>query len=205
VEIKSLLGELRQKRYFALERTAGRRTRILRELLQELGSNNVRYTFLKPRSDGGGKSLSGRHGFGEFPLHSDGAHLNEPPDYILLMAPRTRTTPTLVADPIDLIDVESECAKQAIFSVQRQGRRFNTHFISSKNGVSFLRYNSDTMIPKNSAALEIQKRMRKLRNRAFQLHWSKFALLVLDNRSMLHGRAQIKGTVSHMRRLEVRL
>jgi hypothetical protein len=71
--------------------------------------------------------------------------------------------------------------------------------------VSFIRYNSDTMTPKNSAAEEIQNKMFELRQHAFQLNWDKFAMLVLDNRLMLHGRAQVNGKMSHLRRIEVRL
>jgi hypothetical protein len=205
LKIKSVLYELKEKRFFALERTPGRPTRILQELLQDLGCANLKYSFLQPHSINVGNSLSGKYGFGDFPLHTDGAHLSEPPDYILLMAPRTRVTPTLVADPSDIIDLRSECAKQAIFSVQRRGRTFNSQFVGSKKGVSFIRYNSDTMKPKNSAAQDIWSRMQGLHKYAFQLHWDKYALLVLDNRLMLHGRGQVKGTMSHMRRIEVRL
>lgn len=205
MKIKSVLSELKERRFFAIERTPDRSTRLLRDVLQELGSSSLRYSFLKPRSAGTGKSLSGRHGFNEFPLHTDGAHMNAPPDYILLMAPITRTAPTLIADPRDLIDFDSEYAKLAIFSVQRRGRTFSSHFVGSRNGSSFIRYNSDTMVPKNSAALEIQRRMRDLRKYAFPLHWDKNALLVLDNRSMLHGRGQVEGITSYIRRLEVTL
>ena len=205
MKIKSVLSELKEKRFFALERTAERPTRILRELTEELGSADLRYTFLKPRSDGIGQSLSGRHGFGEFPLHTDGAHLKEPPDYLILIAPKTRSTPTMVADPRDLLDLSSECVKQAVFSFRRRERVFNLHFLNSRKGSSFIRYNPDIMTPKNSAARSIQCIMSELRTRAFQLHWDKYALLVLDNRSMLHGRAQINGTTSYIRRIEVKL
>lgn len=62
------------------------------------------------------------------------------------------------------------------------------------------------MTPRNSAAREVQVRMSELRIHAFPVHWERYALLILDNRSMLHGRGQVTGMeASYLRRVEVRL
>ncbi|WP_322894914.1 MULTISPECIES: hypothetical protein [unclassified Yoonia] len=199
------MDELKERRFFALERSAGRPAQILRELLQQFDQPMLRYSYLRPGSISALKSLSGIHGFGEFPLHTDGAHLHHPPDFLVLMAPKVRTTPTLICDPQSVIDLNSEEAKQAVFSVKRQRRTYHVQFRVSKGGVSSIRYNPDIMIPKNIAAQDIQARMLELRKHAIKVQWEKFALLILDNRFMLHGRGQVSGTASYMRRLEVRL
>jgi len=42
------------------------------------------------------RSLSAIHGLGEQPMHTDGAHLREPPDYLVFHAERPNRTPTLL-------------------------------------------------------------------------------------------------------------
>lgn len=153
-----------------------------------------------------GSSLSSKYGYGDFPLHTDGAHQKRPPDYICLFAPKTRATPTYIVDPRPTIDLESDMAKQAMFLVKRNGRVFRSRFVTQKDGIKFIRYNRDTMTPDNSAAQKIAETIVELRQNAVVIDWSNCALVVIDNRVMLHGRGHVETqNSSYIRRLELRL
>jgi len=201
----SLIGKLREFNYVAVERDGGAPKPCLKHFLELLAPRKIRYSFLEPRPAGQGNTLSDLHGLEEFPLHTDGANLISPPDYIFLMAPRSRVTPTLIADPRSVIDIDSSFARDAVFTIRRQGRNFPSFFVERSRGESMVRYNADTMIPQNSAAFKVVEFMSGLRHHAVQISWAKISLLVLNNRAMLHGRGNIAKPWSHLRRLEVYL
>jgi hypothetical protein len=45
------------------------------------------------------RSLSAVYGLGQQPLHTDGAHLHEPPDFVVLVCQRPNATPTQLWRP----------------------------------------------------------------------------------------------------------
>jgi len=203
MKITTVLDELHTAKCFALERDSDRPINALRKLIKYLPPSKLKYSFLRPHPSGAGISLSGKYGFDEFPLHTDGAHLQAPPDYIILMAPKCRTAPTLIADPRDAINPESDYAKQAIFTVNRGGRRYNSHFLQRRNEEMHFKFNADSMAPRNLQAHEVQRRMLELRRHAIPVNWGRYSLLVIDNRSILHGRGHVDKATSYIRRLEV--
>jgi hypothetical protein len=205
MSVNALVDQLIELNYVAVERECLGAAQFIKYWLQKIKPDSIKYAYLKPKTSGTENSLSGLYGLDEFPLHTDGANEVAPPDYIILMAPSTRRTTTLLADPRNVIDVDEGFAKEAVFNVKRLGRNFSAFFVQTRNGTRAIRYNSDSMTPRNSAAFEVDRKMRTLRDYAIAFNWEKTKFLAFDNRVLLHGRGKVIHPLSHLRRIEVYL
>lgn len=166
---------------------AGRKRRVIEELAPTR------------REDAKSRSLSAIHGLSCFPLHTDGAHLIEPPRFIVLACvnPGSISIPTVLARFLDLgVD-----GKAGVYLV-RNGRR---SFYSGIRDPSrpFIRFDQGCMTPIDDHARHTMAAIadRGARIEQTAIHWRKGEVLILDNWNMLHGRGLRTPSVSPDRRI----
>jgi alpha-ketoglutarate-dependent taurine dioxygenase len=166
---------------------AGRKRRMIEELAPTR------------REDAESRSLSAIHGLSCFPLHTDGAHLIEPPRFIVLACvnPGSTSVPTVLARFRDLgVD-----GKAGVYLV-RNGRR---SFYSSIRDPSrpFIRFDQGCMTPIDDHARRTMDAIADSGASIEQtaIYWRKGDVLILDNWSMLHGRGLPTSSVSPDRRI----
>lgn len=181
---------LRREGFFTYSRTENDRLSV-REIADSLGCSVAQYSFLKPRiSSGGRNTLSDAYGLEEFPPHTDGAHLTIPPDYLIMSGSITRKAPTLLWPSHEILKPLGEDAINADFSVNRGGRTFGARFCTLVSGNIRLRFNYDTMKPKNESAAIVHSWLRQPCIQPIVINWDTTSLLVVDNRTILHGRGR---------------
>jgi|GEM_PF-6951238 len=191
---------------FVLISREGKSVNIIKFLLNSIKGRQVRYDFLYPKVTDNHRSLSGKYGLNNFPLHTDGAHLANAPDYVILFAPKSREAKTLLINPKMFFNIFDYESKSALFSVQRKNKHYKQRFLSKVGGKSIIKYNIDTMNPCNDSAIEINRRMARIQKNAMEVYWNKFYCVVVDNRSVLHGRSGVSSAQkSYIRRLQVML
>jgi hypothetical protein len=137
------------------------------------------------------RSLSAIHGQTSFPLHTDGAHLLEPPRFLILACTELGSAPmpTVMARFKDLkIDDQEKARCAAGVFLIKNGRR---SFYSSVYDPSrlFIRFDQGCMFPANEEAQHvtqlISKRLGEVRS---AIHWQKGLVVIIDNWCVLHGR-----------------
>jgi hypothetical protein len=156
-------------------------------------ANGHAYQRLRPtaRQDARRRSLSAIHGLDEFPLHTDAAHHALPPDLVLLQCSTGASeTPTHVLPLTDLRGETAALFVQGIFMVGVGHRAFYSPAV--RNGR--LRYDVGCMRPLDSQARRVVDAVTGAAPTAVRFSWSKPGdILVVDNRTTLHGR----GSVTH--------
>ncbi len=188
--MEQLAERLRSKGYASVSRE-GNDILSIRKICDYLRCNVTHYSFLKPKISTGRKnSLSDVYGTGEFPPHSDGAHLASPPDYLIMRGSRSRKAPTLLWHFDKIIEAVGSDAKHAEFEVNRGARTFGVRFCTIAADGFRLRFNCDTMKPKNKSAANIHSWLREPNVEPVVIDWQTTSLLVVDNRIVLHGRGR---------------
>lgn len=137
-------------------------------------------------------SLSMQHGFGAFPLHIDGAHLSQPPRFLLLacVSPGFPPVPTTLVHfhKLNLLEVERQLCESAPFHV-RNGRWsfYSSILVRSR---PFVRFDQGCMKPMfadgRRAMTAITLRAAELGPTVF--NWKARDILIIDNWRVLHGR-----------------
>jgi len=164
---------------------------------------------LMPRSmeEGRSKSLSGAHGYGPFPFHTDTAHWLQPANIIVLQSiiddESKRATVLLDSQCLPFSRSDVECLERAVFSV-RNGRR---SFLSEirPHGGDWIRFDLGCMRPitkcGHSAIRIVLNAIDRAKDRA-TIEWSAGRVLVFDNSRMLHARteADYPARARHLRR-----
>jgi hypothetical protein len=163
----------------------------LRGLLRMLGRQGTTQ-LLKPHSGGGTRrSLSGNHGLGAFPFHTDGAAQSRPPRYVAMWSPRPSDTATLLVDgtsrrlaqPVfeNSWLVTPGAASASFYAVPRLRRR---------NRVEW-RLNPDCMRPATArfSGLDIDALFASIEQ--IRITWAASDALVLNNYRMLHSREPV--------------
>lgn len=179
---------LREEGYISFSRSENY-TFSIRKICGDLKCYVAHYSFLKPRAATRRRnSLSDIYGTGGFPPHSDGAHLVSPPDYLIMRGSRNRKAPTLLWPSCSLLEVFGSDANDAQFSVDRGGRTFRVRFCSADADGLRLRFNCDIMRPQNPSAANIHSLLREPDIQPVVIDWETTSLLVVNNRTMLHGR-----------------
>lgn len=201
--IQGLLHELREQGWAAFSRAAP--LPRLNEVLVRLRATSVRGCSLVPVEAHRARpnTLSARYGFGSFPLHTDGAHTDCPPRYILLTGIHQRKAGTLLMNtkrlPCALMEGE-----RALFRVTGGRQSHYARFVERRPSGHLMRYNVATHTPINEEAKIIAE---SLKNGACIIHrvdWTDIRALIIDNWSCLHGREQIGISDQYiMRRLHV--
>jgi alpha-ketoglutarate-dependent taurine dioxygenase len=166
---------------------AGRKRRVMEELAPTR------------REDADPSSLSAVHGLSCFPLHTDGAHLIEPPRFIVLACvnPGSTAVPTVLTRFQDLgVD-----GKGGVFLV-RNGRKSFYSTICDRSR-PFIRLDQGCMTPIEDHARHTLDAIAESAARIEQtvIYWRKGDVLILDNWSMLHGRGLPTSSLSSDRRL----
>ncbi|MBR7838524.1 TauD/TfdA family dioxygenase [Actinospica durhamensis] len=135
-------------------------------------------------------SLSARYGTGDQPLHTDGAHLEQPPDLVVLACEGTSATPTRLWMPrrreSERLVMEPEYVRHGIFLVHSGKGSF---FSPAAVGVRF-RYDPGCMTPCDERARRTAAYFERFLERATEHQWDQpDTILIIDNRRVLHARA----------------
>ncbi|GGL98396.1 hypothetical protein GCM10010129_47630 [Streptomyces fumigatiscleroticus] len=146
-------------------------------------------TTLRPRSrdEARKNSLSAQFGKGEQPLHTDGAHLDDPPDFVVLACENTSETPTRIwiRKYGNAFSYPPEYLSHGIFLVQNGRDSFYSPAFSDGR----YRYDPGCMIPCDARARDVVQFFDEAAAAAVEFMWdAPGKLLVIDNRRALHAR-----------------
>lgn len=138
------------------------------------------------------RSLSAVYGLGQLPLHTDGAHLERPPDFVVLIseAPSTTATRLWVADttsptfPVD-------DAQHGVFLVDSGREKFYSTALSADHNI---RYDPGCMQACDPRAIRAAGYFASQETTAKRVEWTGAGVLVIDNRRTLHGREAVAPT-----------
>lgn len=157
------------------------------------------------------RSLSAVYGRGQQPLHTDGAHLAEPPDLVILAVAKPTPVPTLLWRHIDMVEGLSELdedIRHGLFTID-DGKE--VHLAPARTGwtkeTARIRFDPGCMEPADSRARRVLKHFETALKSATQFEWTKpDQVLVIDNRNVLHARADSEHDPDReMQRLMLRL
>lgn len=130
------------------------------------------------------KSLSAKYGTGAQPLHTDGAHLEFPPDVVILAAVSPSLTPTLLWKGRSW----EAPVKDGIFVVRSGGAAFLTTAWADGR----FRFDPGCMEPADARARAVVEHFEEVRQRATRHEWTESGqVLVIDNTRSLHARAEV--------------
>jgi hypothetical protein len=166
-----------QARWMTLTPLASRSTGDQVEKLQPIDSVDA------PKA-----SLSAVYGRGAQPLHTDGAHLEEPPDIVMLFARAPSPVPTMLTlhDWSVLDSGMSEDLRHGLFTVNTGRTQFLTPAYSGRR----LRFDPGCMSPADSRARRVAAHFEVALASATPFEWDEpDKVLVIDNRRVLHARA----------------
>lgn len=133
------------------------------------------------------RSLSATYGLDAQPLHTDGAHLREPPDVVILAAPQPNSTPTkLWKPPSAHHDFE-----HGLFTVDAGTESFLATVYTRETGR--WRYDPGCMRPADQRARTVMQYIdRAFVEASSTYEWSEpNQVLVIDNGSVLHARGKV--------------
>ena len=133
-------------------------------------------------------SLSARYGKGALPLHTDGAHLSEPPDLVLLAADQPSAVPTLLWKHASMKRPRSEhtALQHGVFLVDRGADSFLCTALAGHR----LRYDPGCMTPCDERSRMVAHVFSQAVEWAVEYRWEHPGqILLIDNRQVLHARA----------------
>jgi hypothetical protein len=131
------------------------------------------------------RSLSATYGLGQQPLHTDGAHLPDPPELIVLISQRPNATPTRLW--LDNThgrqgDIPWDALKHGMFLVHNGPDSFYAPVRSGRR----YQYDPGCMTPCDARAREVQRYFTDHLTKAETYDWSDAAqVLVVDNHHVL--------------------
>lgn len=144
------------------------------------------------------RSLSKRHGFAHFPLHTDCAHHRQPPRWVFFrMASQASSCATILADSREVLLGTSlrRDLQYAQWIIDPGRRRFLSPVVSIDSDRSCFRYDPGCMRPALPQHESIAKCLEKALSGAqvLRIAWSEHKTLIVDNWRMLHGREATNG------------
>jgi alpha-ketoglutarate-dependent taurine dioxygenase len=148
---------------------------------------------LRPTSEANAhpRSLSAAYGLGAQPLHTDGAHLPEPPDLLLLISESANATATRLWRHVagsKHIAPPPNAMQHGMFLVSNGPESF---FAPALTGSRY-RYDPGCMTACDARARQVAQFFNDQLEHAVVHEWiSGEQLLVVDNRSALHARAAV--------------
>jgi hypothetical protein len=137
-------------------------------------------------------SLSAKHGFGSFPLHTDGAHLSRPPHFIILAcrSPGTSPIPTILVRCRDMqLSLPTvRIIESAVFLIRNGRRSFYSSIRNPANDI--VRFDEGCMSPIDQAAERARNTFVESLGRTEQIiiDWCIGDVVIIDNWQILHGR-----------------
>lgn len=141
------------------------------------------------------RSLSAIVGHGQQPFHTDGAHLATPPDIVVLHSEEVTPTATLLLGPLPefpfLNAEQAEALRNGIFTVRGNDGAFLASALQGRR----LRYDPGCMTPSDNLARAVGDYFTDFEEALIVRHeWNTpNTLLLIDNRRMLHARAEVAG------------
>lgn len=150
-------------------------------------SNENFISELKPqtRENAHPLSLSATTGLGQQPLHTDGAHLRNTPDFVLLWSETTNETPTRIWRLPQI----PHAAKNGIFVVHNGKERWLAQAYNS----GAIRFDPGCMSPADQSAMALSHFLTTPPKQAIEhIHWdTRGKIAVIDNKHILHGRSRL--------------
>lgn len=143
------------------------------------------------------RSLSALYGTGPQPLHTDGAHLADPPDLTILFAESPNDTPTLLWNSQGRqSNVPYEAISHGVFLV---GNGRESFYATAKLGPLTIRYDPGCMTPCDQRARTAAAYFSEMREKAHQVTWeTSNQLLMIDNSTTLHARSDASSDESRI-------
>ncbi len=138
-------------------------------------------------------SLSAVYGLGQQPLHTDGAHLQVPPDVLVFICDRPSSTSTQLWRPDNPARSRRPLGTTSALShgmfLVRGGR--DSFYAPVLSGSGY-RHDPGCMMPCDARAREVQEYFEQQLSRALAHVWSAAGqILVVDNRRALHARSAV--------------
>lgn len=147
-------------------------------------------SILEPRSapEAPERSLSAKYGLGPQPLHTDGAHHADPPDFILLSSPDVSSVPTL------LWGFQLDASHLMLHHDFRNGlftvRTGKSCFLAPAVQAGRIRYDPGCMESADARARRVAEFFDSTMSNAVPFAWdTPGAVLAIANRHTLHARA----------------
>jgi L-asparagine oxygenase len=171
------------------------------KLLPHSGISNIQA--LKPREQSTelNNQYSGAYGLGHFPLHTDLAHWQRPPRYILLRC--IIGSPAVATVVIPSIDLFSELDETTLKRAVVRPRKKNISdelcvlpVVYSENDMVGVRWDSLFLVPMNEAAKRVNRFIASYSWDNKRLNYEYLSqpgdTLIIDNWRMLHGRSAVQ-------------
>jgi len=139
------------------------------------------------------RSLSRQFGLGAQPLHTDGAHMPLPPDFVVLFCKYPSVTTTRLYRPLFSPSngsgaLSPSAARHGMFLV---GSGRDSFFSSASNGSSY-RFDPGCMAACDTRAHQVAFHFANAFDRATQHSWAtRDQVLVIDNNATLHARSAL--------------
>lgn len=138
------------------------------------------------------RSISAVHGLGEQPLHVDGSHMFRPPDVVILTSENPSNTPTNLWRLGAQTQTPFDAMCHGLFVVGSGRFAFLSPALEETSRGRKLRYDPTIMVPADARAHEAAEYLVDAGSDAFAFQWTvPDSILVIDNRSVLHGRAAL--------------
>lgn len=147
------------------------------------------------KGDARPNSLSAHYGTGQQPLHTDGAHLDEPPDIVLLAAQDMSTVPTFLwQSPTKPPPPLAHDLRESLFTVRTGTSSFLAHAVESYLFRPRVRYDPGCMSPADGRASRVKAFIDAALNDAIRFDWTTpSTVLAINNRQVLHARGDATG------------
>lgn len=155
---------------------------------------------VKNKSTANPKSLSALYGDKDFPFHTDGAYLTEPPKYVILRSPKTiLNCPTLICNPNFKSSDRKSLAKN-VWLVNGGRGKFYTTMLEEDIDDYRIRFDLACMKPalhdfKSSAdimASAISSSHKEV------INWNSNQCIIFNNWKLLHSRADATNSVDRV-------
>lgn len=176
---------------------------ILLEIASKIGNimlhpNKKRIDYLTPKDKSKAikNTFSHKYGFERFPFHTDTAFWNTPCRYVLMSSENISSTETLVLTLEELNNLSTEeinVLEKSIFVVNTNLSSFYCTIINRINGISFIRFDTNTMKPMNSSAKKAILIFEDIINKSkiHKIKWDNHKILLLNNWKVLHSRSSV--------------
>lgn len=140
-----------------------------------------------PQAEAHPNSLSSRYGLGQQPLHTDGAHLEEPPNVVLLWSEQSSDVPTRIWRPRRVPPNE----KRGIFSIT-DGK--DIRLAPAYNSDGMYRFDPVCMRPLDHFSQLLCERFSNPPDEeVFAFQWNvPNTVLLIRNGVVLHGRSRVE-------------
>lgn len=146
---------------------------------------------IKSKNTANPKSLSALYGDKDFPFHTDGAYLAEPPKYVILRSPKEiKNCPTIICKP-NFTSTDIKDLMKNVWLVNGGRGKFYTSMIEDNNNDYRMRYDLACMRPaledfKSSA--DIMASIITVSDKE-EINWNVNQCIIFNNWKLLHSRA----------------